>query len=104
MTLPGAGSAGVPWPDEDVYALSPMQQGMLFHSLFGQQAGVDIDQMVYTLPEDLDVAAFRRAWQQAVDRHPILRSSFHWEGLEAPVQRVCRAAAPEWPGAPGHRV
>ncbi|HKG94775.1 MAG TPA: amino acid adenylation domain-containing protein [Gemmatimonadaceae bacterium] len=68
------------------YLLSPMQQGMLFHNLYAPQSGVFIQQLVATLHEEMDVAAFRRAWQRVIDRHPILRSSFRWEGLLEPVQ------------------
>ncbi|BBP58423.1 non-ribosomal peptide synthase/polyketide synthase [Pseudomonas sp. St316] len=64
---------------EDIYPLSPMQQGMLFHSLYEQQAGHYINQLRVDV-EGLDVERFRQAWQAAVDAHEVLRSSFVWEG------------------------
>jgi len=73
---------------EDSYPLSPAQQGMLFHSLYAPQSGIFIPQMIWTLHEDLNVSAFKKAWEQVVKRHPILRTSFHWEGLEEPLQKV----------------
>ncbi len=75
---------------EDIYPLAPAQQGMLFHSLYAPTSGVYIEQLVCTLCGDLDVAAFRRAWQQIVDRHTILRTSFLWEDLDEPIQVVQR--------------
>ena len=60
---------------EDIYTLSPTQQGMLFHTLSDQRTGAYFQQIVYTLHGALDAAAFRRAWQQVVDRHPALRST-----------------------------
>ena len=75
---------------EDVYRLSPMQRGMLFHSLYAPEAGEYVVQFAYTLEGRLDTAAFARAWQAVVDRHPILRTSFHWEGLAKSVQVVHR--------------
>lgn len=72
---------------EDSYQLSPMQQGMLFNSLVAQ-SGVDIEQMICLVPEKLEVSAFVQAWQKVVARHPILRTSFDWEGEGEPLQRV----------------
>ena len=79
-------------PANDVnegYPLSPMQQGMLFHSLSAPHSGVDIEQILCTLPEKLNVAAFRQAWERVVERHAILRTGFRVAGLE-PQQEVHR--------------
>ena len=71
------------------YPLSPMQQGMLFHTLLDTQARQYIGQVIFDFPDaDLDVGAFQQCWDHVVARHPALRTSFHWEGLDAPVQRV----------------
>lgn len=81
---------------EDSYPLSPIQQGMVFHSIYDRHSGVEIEQMVYTLHDGLRVPEFMLAWQRVIDRHPILRTSFRWEGLEEPVQDVNFTAQPEW--------
>jgi amino acid adenylation domain-containing protein len=73
-----------------------MQQGMVFHSLYAGLAGAEVEQIVYTLHEELQVAEFMRAWQRLVERHTILRTAFCWEGLAEPLQRVYRSASPEW--------
>ena len=70
------------------YPLSPMQEGMLFHSLYGPHSGVYVQQMVGELREELDVSAFRLAWQRIVERHAVLRTSFCLEGEEKPLQTV----------------
>jgi len=75
---------------EDAYPLSPMQQGMLFHTLHAPQSGVDIEQLICGLHEDLNVSAFKRSWQQVVERHPVLRTSFCWSGVNEPLQEVHR--------------
>src|SRR5437879_3244310 len=79
-------------PIADAYPLSPMQQGMLFHSLSTRQPGVDIEQILCTLREPVDAQAFARAWERAVERHPILRTSFRWQGVDTPRQEVHPAA------------
>ncbi|MFT0475969.1 amino acid adenylation domain-containing protein [Pseudomonas antarctica] len=73
---------------EDLYPLSPMQQGMLFQSLYGEGSGDYINQMRIDV-DGLDVPRFRQAWQAAVDRHAILRSGFLWQtDVEQPLQVV----------------
>ncbi len=76
----------------DIYALSPMQEGMLFHTLFAPESGVYLLQTRYRLDGAIDVESFRQAWQRAVDRHPVLRTAFMWENLEKPVQVVYHKA------------
>jgi amino acid adenylation domain-containing protein/non-ribosomal peptide synthase protein (TIGR01720 family)/FkbM family methyltransferase len=73
---------------EDIYPLSPMQQGMLFHRLYATRTDVYFHQAEFTLRGTLDVAAFEKAWQRVVSRHPILRSAFIWERGQEPFQVV----------------
>jgi len=73
---------------EDLYPLSPMQQGMLFSSLLVPHAGVYVEQRLCSLHGALNVSAFERAWQQVADRHAVMRTSVVWEGGEQPVQVV----------------
>lgn len=75
---------------EDIYQLSPVQQGILFHSLYSPDLGVYFVQQCYTLRGNLNSVAFEDAWQQIVSRHTTLRTSFYWENLDKPVQVVHR--------------
>ena len=77
---------------EELYPLSPAQQGMLFHSLYAPESGVYVFQVITTLEGDVDLAAFLKAWQEILDRHAILRTAFVWENLDSPLQVVCRRA------------
>jgi len=70
------------------YRLSPIQEGMLFHHIQNPHTGVDIEQLVCSLEEAVDVDALRRACQKLVERHAALRTSLSWEKLERPVQSV----------------
>lgn len=74
---------------EDQYSLSPLQQGMLFHTLREKGVGMYISQAVSRY-ENLDCDALKKAWQTMVERHTILRTSFHWDDPENPVQKVHR--------------
>ncbi|TBV02400.1 non-ribosomal peptide synthase/polyketide synthase, partial [Stutzerimonas kirkiae] len=76
----------------DIYPLSPMQQGMLFHTLYNQESGDYINQMRVDV-EGLDADRFRLAWESTLEVHEILRSGFVWQGdLERPVQIVHKSA------------
>ncbi|MBU7585508.1 MAG: non-ribosomal peptide synthase/polyketide synthase [Nostoc sp. TH1S01] len=75
---------------EDIYPLSPMQQGMLFESLYAPDSGVYFEQVICTLTGNLDVTAFEKAWQQVVAKHSILRTGFVWQQLTQPLQVVYR--------------
>ncbi|MEO0406590.1 MAG: condensation domain-containing protein, partial [Cyanobacteria bacterium P01_A01_bin.135] len=81
---------------ENIYPLSPMQQGILFHALLAPEAGAYVPQIVLTLSGELDAAALRQAWQQSVDQHDILRSGFYWEQRDEPFQVVHRQAQMPW--------
>jgi hypothetical protein len=70
------------------YPLTPTQQGMLFHHLSDPYSGVDIEQIVCSLEEAVDVERLQRAWAQVLARHPALRTRFRWEDVEEPVQEV----------------
>ncbi|WP_268800676.1 non-ribosomal peptide synthase/polyketide synthase [Pseudomonas huanghezhanensis] len=87
---------------EQLYPLTPMQQGLLFHSELGQgeSAGegegaardLYINQVAMDI-EHLPVARFKAAWASAVQRHPILRASFLRVPVsQQPVQLVRRDA------------
>ena len=80
----------------DIYPLSSVQQGMLFHSLGSPKSGVYIEQYACKLQGNLQVSAFQQAWQQVVDRQPVLRTAFLWEGLDEPLQVVRQQVEIGW--------
>ena len=73
---------------KQAYSLSSMQHGMLYHSLSAPNTGVDIEQILCSLKEPLNIEVFENAWKQAIIRHSILRTCFQWEGLPEPIQVV----------------
>ncbi|PRO40487.1 non-ribosomal peptide synthetase [Bacillus sp. LLTC93] len=72
----------------DVYPLSPMQQGMLFHALLDQASQAYFGQVHMTLEGLTDGESYEQAWNLLVERHSILRTRFAWEGLKEPVQLI----------------
>ena len=87
----------------DVYQLSSMQGGMLFHALLDPDGGDDFQQLVLAVDGDLDVPTLEAAWRAVVARHAVLRSTFAWTDLSRPVQVVHRQVPVtvehlRWPG------
>ncbi|MFP5265247.1 MAG: condensation domain-containing protein, partial [Blastocatellia bacterium] len=78
---------------ESIYELSPMQQGMLFHSLRSPDSGMYVEQLSCTLRGRVNPQALERAWSRVVARHAVLRTSFHWKELDKPLQLVRRKVA-----------
>jgi non-ribosomal peptide synthetase component F/thioesterase domain-containing protein/acyl carrier protein len=74
------------------FPLLPLQKGMLYHLFVDPKSGLDVEQVVGVIPEKLDYDAFIGAWQRVLDRHPALRTTFHWIEGQEPFQRV-------WPRA-----
>jgi len=73
---------------EAVYPLSPMQEGMLFHTLMNPGTGIYLMQNRYFVEGEVDPAVFLHAWTQVMARHSILRTSFVWKNQKRPLQAV----------------
>src|ERR687886_738282 len=81
---------------EGIYSLSPIQQGLLFHTLYASDSGVYFVQLSCTFNGDLHISAFERAWQQVVERHSVLRTAFIWQGLDEALQVVRQHVRLPW--------
>ncbi|MGW6739453.1 non-ribosomal peptide synthase/polyketide synthase [Streptomyces sp. NPDC055025] len=83
---------------EDVWPLSPLQEGLLFHSSFDDEAGADVyaGQRALALEGPLDVGRLRASWDVVVGRHAILRAGFHRLASGEAVQAVPRAVELPW--------
>ncbi|HYG65511.1 MAG TPA: amino acid adenylation domain-containing protein, partial [Thermoanaerobaculia bacterium] len=77
---------------ENLYPLSPMQKGLLFHTIGSPDSGLYITQSVYELRGEVERQALARALQSVLDRHSVLRTAFHWERRDEPFQVVYKEA------------
>src|SRR5206468_2063401 len=75
---------------EDVYRLTPLQAGIMFHSLLDPAAAAYVDQTQLRLSGVEDPQAWGQAWQRVAERTPVLRSAVVWQGVDEPVQIVYR--------------
>ncbi|HEY1350155.1 MAG TPA: amino acid adenylation domain-containing protein, partial [Ktedonobacteraceae bacterium] len=81
---------------EDIYELTPLQHGMLYHSLYTPQSRVYLEQFCYHLRGPLDHTCLRAAWQTVLDRTALLRSAIAWHDLETPLHLICRQVTLPW--------
>lgn len=80
----------------DIYELSPLQQGMLFHAASDPESTAYVDQFSCRLEGDVNHEALEHAWRDLVERHAVFRTSFHWKDLEKPLQVVHRETSLWW--------
>ncbi|MEI7137291.1 non-ribosomal peptide synthetase, partial [Pectobacterium atrosepticum] len=78
---------------QDIYPLSPLQEGILFHHQMQKHGDAYLlrNLAAFDTREHLD--AFLTALQQVIERHDILRTAVCWQGLNQPVQVVWRRAS-----------
>ena len=82
-------------PIENICPLSPMQRGLLFHSLHEPELSVYYQSI--SIPfTDVDTDALRQAWTRVIERHSVLRTAFVWENREEPLQVVFREPKLPW--------
>ncbi|QEU88461.1 non-ribosomal peptide synthase/polyketide synthase [Streptomyces viridosporus] len=81
----------------DILPVTPLQQGLLFHTLF-DEGGPDVYtvQFLYDLEGRLDAAALRGAAEEMLRRHPGLRAAFRLDGLDHAVQVVPESVELPW--------
>src|SRR6185437_8267264 len=75
---------------EDLYRLTPLQAGMVFHSLLEPDSAAYVDQIRLRISGVSDPQAWGAAWQRVVERTPLLRTAIVWAGIDEPVQVVHR--------------
>ncbi|NOK74173.1 MAG: hybrid non-ribosomal peptide synthetase/type I polyketide synthase, partial [Chloroflexi bacterium AL-N5] len=81
---------------EDIYPLAPLQEGILFHTLYAPEGGLYFQQFVLSLGDTIDIVALRSAWEYVVQHFAIIRTAFMWEKLPAPAQVVFTKVSLPW--------
>ncbi|WP_131761032.1 amino acid adenylation domain-containing protein, partial [Actinomadura fibrosa] len=84
-------------PLEAVLPLTPLQDGLLFHALVGED-GVDVynAQAAFELTGPLDAGRLRASWRALIARHAALRAGFVRRRSGRAVQAIARTADPPW--------
>lgn len=61
---------------QDIYPLSFMQEGILFHSLKNEEYDPYLIQLQFDFKIEIDLQLFEKTWQKVTDRHGIFRTAF----------------------------
>jgi amino acid adenylation domain-containing protein len=75
---------------EDILALTPMQEGMLFHYLREPESDYYIEQLSLKISGKVDIHCFEQAWNFVIETNEMLRAVFRWEKLKSPTQLVLK--------------
>jgi amino acid adenylation domain-containing protein len=75
---------------EDIIALTPTQEGMLYHYLKDPQGDYYFEQISLTITGEIDINCFRQAWQFVVETNEMLRTRFRWDMIKKPVQIILK--------------
>nr|WP_302054557.1 non-ribosomal peptide synthetase [Burkholderia gladioli] len=80
---------------QDIYALSPLQDGILFHHVLSTHGDPYLLSAHLAFADRAALDRYLHAISRLVERHDILRTAVLWEGLGSPVQVVLRRASVE---------
>lgn len=72
----------------DSYPLTPMQEGMLFHTISEPASGAYVDQIVLTLEGEVETNRLNESLQRVFSDSEALRTAFLWEKVDRPLQVV----------------
>lgn len=75
---------------QDIYPLSFMQEGMLFHSLYDEQSRAYFEQASFTIHGQLDLERFQKSMDAVFDRYDIFRTAFIYKNVAKPRQVVLK--------------
>ncbi|MBU7321098.1 non-ribosomal peptide synthetase, partial [Paenibacillus oleatilyticus] len=75
---------------ENIYVLTPMQQGMLFHALLDEDSGAYFEQTSFDIIGYFDVETFRKSFEAMLQRHEIFRTNVYNGWRKQPLQVVYR--------------
>ncbi|MBC9750666.1 non-ribosomal peptide synthetase, partial [Pseudomonas syringae pv. syringae] len=77
---------------QDIYALAPLQEGILYHHLAATEGDPYLQYALFAFDSLERLHGFAQALQGVIARHDILRTAVLWERLDSPVQVVWREA------------
>jgi hypothetical protein len=75
---------------EDIIALTPMQEGILFHYLRDKESEQFFEQLSLSISGTIDLRLFKKAWEFVIETNDVLRALFCWENVKKPLQIILK--------------
>ena len=75
---------------QDIIALTPLQEGMLFHYLEDSQSDRYFEQLCLHLAGEVNEEWLNAAWKEVIRTNEMLRTTFRWDKVEQPIQIILK--------------
>ncbi|WP_037271597.1 condensation domain-containing protein, partial [Ruminococcus flavefaciens] len=75
---------------ENIYSLTPLQEGMLFHNIYDSKSTAYIMQIVLDIRNNFRYEYFGQALALIAEKHQTLRSMFVYENVNSPKQVILK--------------
>lgn len=75
---------------DNIYSLTPLQKGILFHYLKDPGSNEYFEQLSLTFTGTIDLDRLELAWNLMIDANQCLRTVFRWEKIGQPIQAVLK--------------
>ena len=75
---------------KNIYNLTPLQEGMLFHYLLEPDTTTYVEQMVFSVEGNINIEAIEKSFNMLIERHDSLRTVFYYKNVDKPLQIVLK--------------
>jgi amino acid adenylation domain-containing protein len=81
---------------ESIYPLSPLQEGILYHTIEAPDSDLYFQQYSCVIEKLTEPEKWQASWQRIAQNHPIMRTLFTWENRSQPLQIVRERVTLPW--------
>ncbi|MBQ9894377.1 MAG: hypothetical protein IJM38_03210, partial [Ruminococcus sp.] len=75
---------------QNIYPLTPLQNGMLFHNLYEKESSAYLIQLEIKIEKNIEIGSIKKALKLLSDRYSVLRTFFVHEKVKEPCQVVLK--------------
>ncbi|MGN1224758.1 MAG: condensation domain-containing protein, partial [Ruminococcus sp.] len=75
---------------EDLYPLTPLQEGMFYQGMAEEEKGAYVLQTVYRIRDTIEIATMETAFALTAEKYPVIKTRIIGQGLEQHVQLIAR--------------